>query len=303
MPVAPPSARYRNRFWWSALVAVLLLAVGGILYVIQRDDTSTPSADTSARAIATLETQDIHSLAIDPNDADHVFFGSHAGIKESRDGGFTWADGALQGADAMSLAVSPNESQTLYTAGHDVFLVSRDGGQRWQPVSHNLPGTDIHAFAQDPTDPQRLFALVAGNGVFTSSDGGATWTALPTQPSGGTPFALATNGDVLFAATEGGLTLSRDRGTTWESPPAQPPSGAISLVASSADLNLLYAGTPDGLARSTDGGNTWTALGPKGVPVLALAAASNPQQRVLFVTQEGGVYRSDDGGTTWRTPQ
>lgn len=82
----------------------------------------------AAQSIATLDAPDVHSLLIDPTDPDHVLFGSHAGIQESRDGGFTWQPGALQNADAMSMATSSKEPATLFVAGHDVFLVSRDGG-------------------------------------------------------------------------------------------------------------------------------------------------------------------------------
>ena len=299
---AMAKASGRNPVLWGSVLVALVLIVGTIIFFMQRDDGSTKADDSGDRVIATLKTPDVHSLAIDPDDADHVFFGSHAGIMESRDGGFTWTEGALKGADAMTLAVSPKDSQTLYAAGHDVFLVSRDAGQSWHPVQHDLPGTDIHAFAQNPTATKQLVAFVVGNGVFTSIDGGATWSSLTTQPPGGIPIALAANGELLFAATAGGLSLSRDWGETWEELPAQPASGVISLVAPSGDPNLLYAGTSDGVAKSIDGGKTWTALGPKGIPVLALAATADAQ-RVLFVSQVGGVYRSDDGGSTWRAPQ
>jgi len=83
----------------------------------------------------------------------------------------------------MAIAVSPADRATLYVAGHDVFLISRDDGQTWQPVEHDLPGTDLHAFAQDPTDPQRLYALAAGAGIFASIDGGRRWSELPSQPT------------------------------------------------------------------------------------------------------------------------
>ena len=297
-PVQSDAGAPRRLVLGGAILALALIVAGAIL-VARRDD---PATDGGPAAIARLDAADIHSLAIDPANADHVYFGSHAGIEESRDGGFTWDDGALRDADAMGLAVSPNAPQTLYATGHDVFVVSRDGGATWEQVSHNLPGTDIHAFAQDPADPQRLFAFVAGNGVLTSADGGTSWTTLGAQPPGGSPTALASNGDVLFAGTADGLWLSRDQGATWSAAPGQPPGGAIALVAPPSDPNLLYAGTPNGLAKSGDGGQTWSLQGPTGTPVLALAVSADAG-RVVFVRQDGGVYRSDDGGLTWLPPR
>lgn len=258
----------------------------------------------SAQPVAKLNAPDVHSLLVDPTDPDHVLFGSHAGIQESRDGGFTWQAGALQNADAMSIAASANDPATVLVAGHDVFLASHDSGATWQPVAHDLPGTDIHAFAQDPDDPRRLYALVVGAGVLTSADGGATWDALPAQPPGvGGHGALASDGTALYAATAEGLVRSPDAGTTWERRSA-PPSGMVLSLATAADgSNTLYAGTESGSARSTDGGTSWDELGPNDIPVLALAVAPSDSSRVLIVDDTGAVYRSDDGGASWMAPR
>lgn len=258
----------------------------------------------TARPIATLDAPDVHSLLIDPANPDRVLFGSHAGTQESLDGGVTWRSGTLTNADAMSMATSPGDPATLYVAGHDLFLVSRDGGQTWQPVEHDLPGTDLHAFAQDPSDPRRLYALVVGAGIMTSIDGGATWDRLAQQPSGLAGHgALATNGPSLYAVTQTGLAVSQDQGSTWEPAETQPVSPVISLAIPADAPETLYAGTMSGLARSTDGGQSWTTLGPDGVPVLALAVAPADPNRVLFVSENGAVYRSDDGGATWSAPR
>ena len=253
--------------------------------------------------IARLTSPDIHSLLIDPTDPDRVLFGSHAGIQESRDGGFTWNDGSLTGVDAMSMAVSPQDSATLYVAGHDVFMVSRDGGESWQPLAHDLPGTDVHAFAQDPLDPRRLYAFVVGVGVHASADGGTTWTLLPTQPPDGTPLALATNGVALFAGMNTGLVVTRDDGVTWERVAGDVPGVPLSVVALASDPWLLYVGTQVGLSKSTDGGRTWRWIAETGTPVLALAVAPSDAARVVMIGEGGAVACSDDGGDSWRSPR
>lgn len=262
------------------------------------------SADTagSAEPISTLDTPDFHSLLVGPQDPEHILFGSHAGIQESFDGGFTWEDGELRDVDAMQLTASPKAPETIYATGHDVFQVSHDGGQSWQAQAHDLPGTDIHGFAQDPDDPQRLYAFVVGAGTFTSRDGGTSWKPLRSQSSGdGTHLVLASDGSAVYALTEAGLAKSTDQGATWSPLPSQPSGQMISLAIPASAPQTLYAGTPNGLEKSIDGGETWTALGPEAVPVLALAASATNPEQVLFVSDTGGVYRSDDGGRTWRS--
>ena len=292
----------RSRTGWSRAIPVVVAAAVIIagLVIWRAVPAFGGGQSTGVLPIATLAAPDVHSLLIDPTDPDRVLFGSHAGIQESRDGGFTWQPGALQNADAMSMAASAGEPDRIFVAGHDVFLVSRDGGETWQPIAHDLPGTDIHAFAQDPVDPRRLYALVVGAGVLISADGGATWEPLPVQPPGvGGHGALATDGAVLYASTGEGLVRSSDGGASWGPPPAQPNGMVLSLAVSSASPQTLYAGTEAGLARSMDGGASWENLGPSNVPVSALAVAASDPNRILLVDNTGAVYRSDDGGASW----
>ncbi len=291
--------------WWAIPLIILGVGLGSLIVwrAIRTGSSDGTDIAGGAQTIATLKAPDFHSLLIDPLDPDHVLFGSHAGIQESRDGGFSWTAGQLRNADAMQLAASPKNPKTFYATGHDVFQVSRDGGQTWQPLANNLPGTDIHGFAQDPADPNRLYAFVAGAGAFTSADGGTTWTTLTTQPpGGGMHHALASSGTALYAATAAGIVTSSDQGMTWTPLSAQPSGQVISLAIPASDPQTLYVGTPSGLAKSTDGGATWTSLGPEGVPVLALAVTPADPSRVLLVSDKGAVYRSDDGGTTWQSP-
>lgn len=295
----------RSRTSWVLAIAVIAagaIVVGGI--ALWRAVPVFGGGQTAAiQPIAILETPDVHALLIDPANPDRIFFGSHAGMLESIDGGYTWQAGALQNADAMSMAASPVDPTTLYVAGHNVFLVSRDGARTWQPVEHDLPGADIHAFAQDPRDPRRLYALVVGAGVLTSADGGTTWDLLPTQPPGVAGHAaLATNGKVLYAATGAGLVSSSDGGTTWES---RSPADwtALSLAMTVDEENTLYAGTDSGVGRSVDGGLSWSELGPGDTPILALAVAPADPNRMLIVDDRGAVYRSDDGGNSWQAPR
>lgn len=290
------------RWVWLAVAAlVATLALGGWW---ASSTLGGRDGQEAVRPIARIEAPDVHALLVDPADPDTILFGSHAGLQESRDGGFTWEAGSLANADAMSLTVSPEDPSTLYVAGHDVFLASRDGDATWQPVQHDLPGTDLHAFAQDPTDPNRLYTLVVGAGVYASEDGGAAWNPLPSQPPGvGGHGALTTNGETLYAVTQTGIVASQDRGASWETLPAQPDAAIISLGVSAASPRTLYAGTATGLAKSADGGASWMPVGPTDAPVMALGVAPADPDRVLVVDDGGAVYRSDDGGASWVAPR
>ncbi len=200
---------------WKILpTAVLLVGIGVItwwgIFLVMDTEADNQIGD---QPITTLGSPDFHSLLVYPQDPNHIMFGSHAGTQDSYDGGFTWQTGDLRNVDIMQLASSPNALGTIYATGHDVFQVSRDGGQSWQPEVHNLPGSDIHGFTQDPIQIQRLYAFIFGRGVLTSADGGMSWVSIAMQPPGsGAYVALASGNGVVYAASDMGTAVNKDGG-------------------------------------------------------------------------------------------
>jgi hypothetical protein len=116
-----PSGTQPIAVWLKRAVPFLILALGLVAWWIiasLRNDEANIETDAP---IATHDAPGFHSLLVDPRDADHILFGSHAGIQESRDGGKTWDQGNLLNVDAMSMTTNANAPDTLYVAGHDVF--------------------------------------------------------------------------------------------------------------------------------------------------------------------------------------
>lgn len=248
---------------------------------------------------STLGTADVHSLAFDPSDGSHLYFGHHGGLLESRDGGRSWQAAKVSGADAMNVGFSAGRVQI---AGHDVYLESIDGGTTWQPVPNDLPGLDLHAFAIDPGDPEHAWAFVAGFGLFETTDAGRHFT--PRQ-SGNWAYLAAYREDdvaVLLAVGQEGLVRSRDSGTSWEPPLAYPGAPLAGGLAAAADGSSLYAATSAGLRRSTDGGASWQPTAFTGV-ALAVAVALGDPLEVAIVDEATRCYRSRDGGATWPGPE
>jgi photosystem II stability/assembly factor-like uncharacterized protein len=265
----------------------------------------------SSGVIATLETADFHALAFSPDNPNVVFFGHHNGIMRSDDGGHTWTSLVDRtNFDAMGLAISRTNGRQVYLAGHNVFQVSSDGGASWQPVSHNLPGTDIHSFAMSPDDPNRLYAFVVGNGIFQSGDGGRTWQMLSDNVPGDIMGMAAAGGtpETLYAGSmRFGLLRSTDGGHRWK--PAMPSADSGSLFALAVDPQnhqTVYAGGESGLLKTTDGGTTWRKLPFPANAVVAVTVSPSQPSVVLAISvqgQQGLVYRSEDGGQSWGTRQ
>ena len=287
---APPRRRRPSRIIVGA-TAVAVVTLGLAAFLVLR-------ASSSAAPVpwATFRSEDVHSLAFVGGDPQHLLFGHHGGLEETRDGGRTWLQLPVRD-DAMSM--SPASDASIVIAGHEVFIASRDGGQTWAPIRGDLPGLDIHGFTRDPGDPTRMWAYLATGGLWESTNFGAHWTRVrddnvlyPTAVKAGATTRL-------FGVDVNGLSVSEDGGRTWTtlgSPPTYPMTG----FAASADGSVVYAGATDGLFRSSDGGRSWSKTGYSGS---AFAVATSPDgQTVALVSRQTEFFRSSDGGSTWPGP-
>ena len=178
-----------------------------------------------------------------------------------------------------------------------------DGGVIW--TSAGIIADQIVDFVFDPIDPLVLWAgtrdgTPTGGGVFTSSDGGATWARRSTglRSAFSSRYldvpALAidhTNPATLYAATLLGVYKTIDTGLTWQTSTAGMTTlDTTSLAIDPIDSSVVYAGTNgEGVFKSTDAGATWTAtnagLSNLKISVLTIDP-TNP--RVLYAGASGG---------------
>lgn len=284
-----PGRQARRAIWAAASIAV---AAGVIAIAVVLTEPRT-SAQT---AWARLGTEDVHSLAFVGDDLDHLLFGHHGGLSESRDGGRTWRP-LPTNADAM--AMRPAADGSIVIAGHEVFTASRDGGQTWQPIAADLPSLDIHGFTRDPVDPVQMWAYLATGGLWESTDAGSHWTRVRED---NILFPLAVRGEVgtrLLGVDTNGLVASDDGGRTWETLGA-PPTYPMTALTSTTDGTTIYAGSPDGLFRSDDAGRTWTKTNFSGSPFAIATSADGATVAIVARTTE--FLRSSDGGESWPGP-
>ena len=145
------------------------------------------------------------------------------------------------------------------------------------------------------------------DGIYRSTDDGATWGPLVSGPSGQgivNGISIAPNGDLWLAGSSpDGIYRSTDDGATW-GPLVSGPSGqgivtGIS-IAPNGDL-WLAGGSPDGIYRSTDDGATWGSLisPPSGQSAVNGISIAPNGDLWLAGGSPDGIYRSTDDGATW----
>ncbi|MCA9969100.1 MAG: hypothetical protein KC425_02740, partial [Anaerolineales bacterium] len=212
---------------------------------------------------------------------------------------------------------APNGQGNILTRNHGAGIKITGGASASNTIQGNLIGLDTnggvylrtyelqvsHNFGADGT----LFAGTEISGVFRTTNGGSSWTAV----NAGMPLtavqAIALSpgfaGDeTLFAAGPGGVARSTDGGGSWTAVNSGLTDRQVrDLVVSPhfASDQTLFAATHTGVFRSADGGSSWSAAssGLPGQPVAELALSPNfAGDQTLFAAMSTGVYRSIDAG-------
>jgi len=257
----------------------------------------------------------IGALAVAPSDPNIVWAGtgeafirSHIsvgeGIFKSTDAGKTWTRVGLEKTGRIARVVIDPANPNIVLAcalGHaygpqaerGVFRTT-DGGRTWDRALFVDENTGCSDLAIDPANPRILFAGMwqleihtwgresggPGSGLFTSRDGGATWTrltgrGLPTRPVGKVAVAIArTNPGRVYALIETG------DGVPWNG--------------KDTDTGQLW--------RSEDGGSNWrmvnadrNAMG-RAHYYSRMAVATDNENETYFLT--ASYSRSIDAGET-----
>lgn len=330
--------------------------VGGVYRWDAPSDRWLPLTDWLSRAESNL--MGIESIAPDPVDADRVYVAAgtyiDAGdgkILRSTDRGATWEVHAIpvpMGGNAAGrsmgerLAVDPSLPSALLFASRTAGLwKSADSGATWARVASfpavGEPNLGLSFVLFDPRTggEQGSTTLYVGvattteSSLYRSSDGGASWEAVPNQPVGLMPHHAALDDDgILYLAYNdapgpnditGGAVYKLDTadGTWTEITPRPIEAGYGGLSIDRSRPGTLMVTTidlwPDLVFRSSDGGATWVELSGKAAFDLAGAEylrwhGSRPsatgwmgdveidpfyRNRALYVTGQG-VWWSDD---------
>lgn len=204
----------------------------------------------------------------------------------------------------------------------DALLITARRAQRWH-LTEALAGRTLTCAAADPGTPGRVYCG-AGDGLWRSDDGGATWTPLGDRlpirhvtavavggapgGSGGSAVYVGTEPSHLFRSEDGGLSWTElpalralpSRGE-WSFPP-RPHTHHVRWI----ELDPVVAGRifvaieAGALVRTGDAGATWhdrVPGGPFDTHTLATHVAAPGR---LYAAAGDGYFESSDGGETWR---
>jgi photosystem II stability/assembly factor-like uncharacterized protein len=255
--------------------------------------------------------------------------------------------GPHRGGRTVAAVGIPDQPNVFYVGVNNggVWRTS-DYGRTWKPIFDDQPTGSIGTLAVAPSNPNIIYVgsgeglqrpdLSVGDGMFKSTDAGATWRhlglsdaqqigAIIVDPVDPNRVFVAVLGHPYGANEQRGVFRSTDGGESWQKVLYKDENtGAIALSFDPTNSNIIFAdlwasrqgpwengswqGKTSGLFKSTDGGTTWRQLtnglpsGEQGLGRIGIAIAPNDPSRMyalVSASQVSGVYRSDDAGEHW----
>lgn len=266
--------------------------------------------------------QDMHAVAIRPEDHSTIVVGNDTGVNLLLDGGTTSAGSQGFAPDGLSITQGNggdvDSSGTVYIATQDTGVSKTNGGG---PEWIHLVSGDASRVQVDFATPATVYLAIEGY-VSRSDDSGQSWAPKTPSGSGTEPSAflspLVMDPDVSTTLYTGLTRLWRttDRGESWQPlmSSAITTGGMSAIAVKGADL---YVGDEFGLlASSANGGATWQ--GPLGIaaglpagdhPRVVSALAVDPANpSIAYATYQGfdaananrgHVFRTADHGICW----
>lgn len=172
----------------------------------------------------------------------------------------------------------------------------------WADPAGSLPRYPINGIAAlRQGDATTLFLASAGGGVFRSTDGGVTWSAVNAGLRELSLFAIATDpqGRLWAGGADGAIYRSSDGGASW----GQISAGSViettrELFYRESDLEVRNGVTrPKDGSRPVDRGVPKTTVHGDGLPRAPINALLCLKDRSYAATGAGAFVSSDDGRT------
>ena len=270
-----------------------VLYAGAVNGGIWRTADATAASPHWVRQTDLKDSLSIGALAFDPTDATHQTLlagigryssfgvgGARTGLLRTVDAGATWValdgGGLLTGKNVSGVAprgativVSVNTADSAALANAGIYR-STDTGATFTQISDGdgsstgLPGGITHDLASDASDPSRLFTAAVQadtfggvNGVYRSTDTGATWSK------------------VSDAAIDALITPSTNNVEI-----AVGPSDTVFVI-------LVNSGQAAGVFRSANGGTSWTAMDLPGTTLFGIHPGGQGSVHLSIVADPG----------------
>jgi photosystem II stability/assembly factor-like uncharacterized protein len=246
---------------------------------------------------------DIFTITVDREHPDSVWLATCGWVYHSTNGGERWTrhrDG-FDNRRIHDIKIDPIDDRRVLAGSVAGLYRTENRGASWSRITDD--SLVINSIVVTAARPDRIILGTEGDGVYRSSDGGATFertsnglynvrvaAVVPDPVERGHLYAAVISGNAasgVYHTTDGGETWSRmSRGQMPE---------VLTLFVQKEGPARFIAGTEKGFFISADG-IEWTE--PMILPIRVEKIVRHGGKR-LFAATSAGVYTSRNGGAAW----
>ncbi len=206
--------------------------------------------------------------------------GGDRGIYKTTDGGENWEKilDVSEHTGFNEIHLDPRDPDVMYAAAHQrrrhvwtyvsggpesAIYKSTDGGENWKILKNGIPSGDKGriGLAIPPTNPDRIYAMIEGHGVYRSDNRGASFSKMDDYNTSGNYYVELvphpTNADVVFSL-DTYMHATRDGGKTWQREPRENRHvDDHALWINPENPEQMIVGCDGGLYETYDAGDNW----------------------------------------------
>ncbi|MBD3409693.1 MAG: hypothetical protein GF419_05750 [Ignavibacteriales bacterium] len=177
-------------------------------------------------------------------------------------------------------------------------IILNVSGQTWTNVA---TGTANDVVDVDFVDPQIGYMIDASDGIFRTTDAGATWDALTTGITGPSCVEFFNRNLGLIGAATGKIFRTTDGGATWTNVHSPAISEPITDIDFETETDVWAISSQGGVFSSVNSGGSWTTGASAGAIYASDVHFLTNGLDAVMLDQNGIFLLSQDDGLTWTT--
>jgi photosystem II stability/assembly factor-like uncharacterized protein len=207
-------------------------------------------------------------------------------------------------SNTTALIASPTSPTTLYSGAEGKIYRSTNAGLTWLAANpgHYAAYYSDFALGVAPSAPTHVFA--GGQGLYRSTDSGASFAFIPNGIEGGITYSIAVDPSdpqsFMVGTDAAGVFGTHDGGDTWTALNTGMSNQIFEMVVDPRDDGTYFAANGTDVLRTTDSGAHWapsdTGLPSSDCQSVAIDPASPD---TVYAACGAQMSQSTDGGDSW----
>lgn len=241
---------------------------------------------------------DINDIHLMPN-GNGIVAGTNGLVMKTTDYGNTWTTLSIGTADDL-FDVSMPTNNDIYLATTNTIYISTDGGVNFSPIPNPGQLNGANLLSIDFGNGLKGVAGCEYGNVYSTDDGGATWSTYNSFTWFNVNAVFANSGSNYFiGGSYGGMEKTNSSGANWIHLSNRISESSLQAVKAVSSTNAFAVGFGGTILNTTNAGTTWTIQNSN--------AGGEDLYDIHFVNTtiglaigtNGTIVKTTDGGANW----